>query len=64
QFKNKSAAAFGTYGWSGESVHRIEDLLKNAGFTVVQEGMKATWNPDENALSQGRDFGRRFAEAL
>ncbi|MBU4329581.1 MAG: anaerobic nitric oxide reductase flavorubredoxin [Acidobacteria bacterium] len=64
QFKNKSAAAFGTYGWSGESVHRIEDLLKNAGFTVVREGIKVTWNPDENALSQGRDFGRRFAEAL
>jgi flavorubredoxin len=42
----------------------IEDLLKRAGFTVVQEGIKAEWNPDENALNQGRDFGSRFADAL
>ena len=27
-FKNKKAAAFGSYGWSGESVKILEEKLK------------------------------------
>lgn len=35
--KNKPAAAFGSYGWSGEAIMHIEDYLSNAGFKVINQ---------------------------
>jgi flavorubredoxin len=58
QFKGKKAAAFGCYGWSGESVKRISDWLSKAGFQVVNEGIKCLWNPDDESLEECRRFGR------
>ncbi|MCM8900241.1 anaerobic nitric oxide reductase flavorubredoxin [Caldicoprobacter algeriensis] len=63
-FKNKKAAAFGAYGWSGEGVKIITEELKDAGFAVVDEGIRALWNPDEQALQQCREFGQRFVRSL
>lgn len=63
-FKNKKAAAFGAYGWSGESVKVLTGLLQESGFTVVNEGQKGLWNPDEAASEQCKDFGRAFVQAL
>lgn len=61
KFKGKKAAAFGCYGWSGESVKILGDALKEAGFEVVDEGLRALWNPDEDALKAARDYGKAFA---
>lgn len=33
KFKNKKAAAFGCYGWSGESVKILQEMLGMADFT-------------------------------
>ncbi len=57
KFKNKKAAAFGCYGWSGESAARIGKLLEKAGFEVVNEGIRCMWNPDEESLEMCRKFG-------
>jgi anaerobic nitric oxide reductase flavorubredoxin len=62
--KEKKAAAFGCYGWSGESVHLITEHLKAAGFTVVDEGLKVLWNPDENSRKSCVEYGRRLAKQL
>ena len=62
-FKDKKAAAFGAYGWSGESVAMITERLREGGFTLVTDGVKELWNPDEqglvNCVNFGRDFGRQ-----
>ena len=63
-FKNKKAVGFGTYGWSGESVKIINEELKEAGFEVLNEGIKALWNPDENSLQECIDFGKDISEGL
>ncbi|MBP2025582.1 MBL fold metallo-hydrolase [Peptoniphilus stercorisuis] len=47
KFKNKKAAAFGCYGWSGEGVKVLQERLLDAGFEVVEENIKSLWNPDE-----------------
>jgi anaerobic nitric oxide reductase flavorubredoxin len=60
-FKNKKAASFGSYGWSGEHTEMLDDLLKVSGFEVVQEGIKALWNPDEEARLACIEFGKNFA---
>ncbi|NLB19002.1 MAG: anaerobic nitric oxide reductase flavorubredoxin [Syntrophomonadaceae bacterium] len=59
-FKNKQAAAFGSYGWSGESPKIITTLLKDGGFDTADEGLKVLWNPDEEGIAICREFGRQI----
>lgn len=63
-FKNKKAAAFGCYGWSGESVGIITEELKKSGFEVVNDGIKALWNPDDEALAECIAFGKDLGQTL
>lgn len=63
-FKGKKAAAFGTYGWSGESPKLLAEALKEAGFEVTQEALKVLWNPDDDAMRTAREFGAAFAKGL
>ena len=60
--KNKKAAAFGSYGWSGESVALLTERLKQAKFEVVSDGIRELWNPDEEALERCREFGVGFGK--
>lgn len=60
-FKNKKAAAFGCYGWSGESVKIISSDLIESGFEVINEGLRAMWNPDDESITKCVEFGKRFA---
>ncbi len=62
RFKGKKAAAFGCYGWSGESVKVINELMKDAGFTVVGDGYRNMWNPDADAQKAAVEFGKTLAE--
>ncbi len=61
QFKNKKAAAFGAYGWSGESAKIIASRLQEAGFAVTDDGLKELWNPDQPSLDRCLEFGRQLA---
>jgi flavorubredoxin len=61
KFKNKKAAAFGCYGWSGESVKIINAILKESGFNVVDEGLRVMWNPDNESMASCFEYGRQFA---
>ncbi|NLJ78788.1 MAG: anaerobic nitric oxide reductase flavorubredoxin [Tissierellia bacterium] len=63
-FKNKKAAAFGSYGWSGESVDLINEKLRNAKIEVVDEGLKTLWNPDEDAIAECVEYGREFVKKI
>ena len=61
KFKNKKAAAFGSYGWSGESVKILNERLQAAGFDVVDDGIKIKWKPNQENMVQCQDFGRKLA---
>lgn len=63
-FKDKKAAAFGCYGWSGESVKMITEGLKTAGFNVVNEGLKVLWNPDKQNREECFRYGMKLAGEL
>lgn len=63
-FKGKKAAAFGCYGWSGESVTVLNDMLTKAGFEVAADGLKVLWNPTGEAQAQCREYGRKLAATL
>lgn len=62
--KGKSAAVFGCYGWSGEAVKIVEDILKSLKFKIVEEGYKLRMIPSEEALEGCVEFGRKCASAI
>lgn len=62
KFKKKKAAAFGCYGWSGESPKLLADQLKDAGFDVVEPVARVNWNPTEEDLAQMMDVAKALAE--
>jgi flavorubredoxin len=62
-FKGKKAAAFGSYGWSGESAQIISEALSVSGFEVVNGGLKLLWKPDEEGIGKCRAFGSELASA-
>ena len=64
KFKNKKAAAFGSYGWSGECTKVISDCLQDAGFELVNDGIRKLWVPDAAGLADCVDYGKEFAESV
>jgi len=64
KFKNKKAAAFGSYGWSGESVKLLSDHLGEAGFELINDGLKLTWHPDDDDQSKCVEFGKNLPAKL
>lgn len=64
KFKNKKAAAFGSYGWSGESVKQLTKFLGEGGFEVVNDGLRLLWVPDEEGITSCVEYGRQFVKAL
>lgn len=59
--KNKKAAAFGCYGWSGESVKILTEQLDKSGFSIIAEGIRVMWNPDKESLDRCLNFGKKIA---
>lgn len=62
--KGKKAAAFGSYGWSGEAVKLIENQLKALKLNVVIEGISSKFSPTDQKYQHMVDFGRNFARYL
>lgn len=63
KFRNKKAAAFGCYGWSGESLDKITKLLEQSGFALINNGIKCLWNPDEESIQHCIVFGGEVARS-
>jgi anaerobic nitric oxide reductase flavorubredoxin len=64
KFQNKIGAAFGSYGWSGESVKIIQEHLERCKIKVVAEGVLAKWQPRSEDLEKCREMGRTVARAM
>jgi flavorubredoxin len=62
KFKNKKAAVFGCYGWSGESTKILRKLLQEAKFEVMEDEIKNLWNPDEERKNDCVEFGKAIAK--
>ncbi|MCF7792503.1 MAG: anaerobic nitric oxide reductase flavorubredoxin [Candidatus Cloacimonetes bacterium] len=63
-FTGKKAAAFGTYGWSGESPKLLSEKLAEADFEIIAEPLKAKWNPDEQAKKECFEFGKNIISKI
>ena len=62
--RGKLAAAFGSYGWSGEGVKIIESNLSNLKMKVFDKNVMIKFQPHEPEFEQCREFGKAFAERM
>lgn len=62
KFKNKKAAVFGCYGWSGESTKVLRNRLTEAGFSVVEPEIRCNWNPVEEDVSKAALIAKALCE--
>ncbi|MCH5352162.1 MAG: FprA family A-type flavoprotein, partial [Acutalibacter sp.] len=56
----KQAAAFGSYGWTGEAVPNLTQRLQQLKMKV-SDGLRLRFKPSEEELEQCRAFGEDFA---
>lgn len=62
--QNKVAAAFGSYGWSGEAVKLINQELEASGFRVADQGLRINYVPDAEGIKACRELAAKIAKEL
>lgn len=62
--KGKKAAAFGSYGWGGGAVKKIQEAMVRGKMEVVMEPFTVKWVPTDEELKNAYEFGREFARRV
>jgi flavorubredoxin len=62
--QNKIAAAFGSYGWSGEAVKILNKEFAEMKLDIIDEGVRVQYVPDENDLNTCFELGVKIAKTL
>ena len=62
--KTKIGAAFGSYGWSGEAVSQINQVLEEMKFNVLFPGLKIQYVPDREGLNACMELADKIAQKL
>jgi len=61
---NKVGAAFGSYGWSGEAVKMMNEILKDMNIILCHEGVKVQYVPEHGKLSECVELGRTVGKSM
>lgn len=62
--KNKIGAAFGSFGWSGEAVAKINGYLKDMGAELVSDGLRIKYVPKAADLQKCFELGQSIGTIL
>jgi flavorubredoxin len=62
--RNKPAAAFGSYGWSGEGARIMTSAMSNLKLRVVDEGLMVKFTPHHEVEEKCVEYGRKFARQM
>lgn len=62
--RGKVGAAFGSYGWSGESVKLLNQYLQEIQAEIIGEGIRVKYVPDEKVLADCTELGRKVARRV
>ncbi|MEA1967504.1 MAG: FprA family A-type flavoprotein [Thermodesulfobacteriota bacterium] len=58
--KNKVAAAFGSYGWSGEAVKIINKEFEAMKFDIIDDGLRVKYVPEKEDLEKCFELGKKL----
>ena len=62
--RNKIGAAFGSYGWSGESVKLLNKELEAMKFELIDPGIKCQYVPGKEQIAACFEFGRKIGRKI
>ena len=62
--QNKIAAAFGSYGWSGEAVKILNQEFAEMKLDIIDDGVKVQYVPTEDDLDRCFELGVKIAKTL
>jgi Uncharacterized flavoproteins len=62
--RGKTASAFGSYGWSGEAIKMVQDILTAMRIKVSPEPIKFKMTPSAQELDACFEFGKKFAAGI
>ena len=62
--RNKLAAAFGSYGWSGEAVKLINAEFEAMKLEIADPGLRIKFVPDNVGLEQCLEWGKKIGTAI
>ncbi|HBO70736.1 MAG TPA: FprA family A-type flavoprotein [Deltaproteobacteria bacterium] len=58
------ASVFGSYGWSGEAIRTVQEILTSMRIKVEPEPVRVRMSPSEADLAVCVEFGKKFAEIV
>ncbi|MFW9802358.1 MAG: FprA family A-type flavoprotein [Candidatus Thorarchaeota archaeon] len=62
--RGKKAAAFGSFGWAGGAVKRIQEAMEKGKMEIVMDPFTVKWVPTEAELNQAVQYGVDFAKKV
>jgi anaerobic nitric oxide reductase flavorubredoxin len=62
--KGKKAAAFGSYGWGGGAVKKIQESMERGKMEIIMDPFTIKWVPTEEELKNAYEFGKEFARKV
>ncbi len=62
--KNRLGYAFGSYGWGGQAVSELENVMADLKWECPIQGSNVEYVPDPEELTDVADAGRQLAEAV
>ncbi|THB81809.1 MAG: FprA family A-type flavoprotein [Desulfobacteraceae bacterium] len=62
--QNKMAAAFGSYGWSGEAVKILNKEFEAMKLDIIDEGIKVQYVPDNDDIQRCFDLGVKVGQEI
>ncbi|MBA7526790.1 Type A flavoprotein fprA [subsurface metagenome] len=63
--KGKVGAAFGAYGWSGESIEMMSDTMKHIfEMDVIEPGLKMKGTEVLTGEKECKEFGKKIAAKI
>lgn len=62
--RKKIGFAFGSYGWSGEAVKYLNEILKDLQAEIIHEGIRTKYAPDKEVLKECEAAGKLLAQKI
>jgi anaerobic nitric oxide reductase flavorubredoxin len=63
RIRNKKAAYFGSYGWSGGALKGVKNIIEPLKWEV-SDAFEFIGSPTKNDIATARGFGRKFARLI
>ncbi len=63
RIRNRKAAMFGSYGWSGGALKHLKKLIEPLNWELL-EAFEFNGHPTDDELRKGEEMGSRFARAV